>query len=98
MSLSGLRKLMAEHDLPLRELADKIGIKPSELSDIVQGQRMASSELIDRMATALGVSFEEMAAACDIAFLAKGHEPKPGDVVVFQCRPLSGEGCRVRRG
>ena len=51
-----LRKARVDLDLSLRELADQIGISPAQLSAIETGKRDAKTDVIDKMANAIGIS------------------------------------------
>jgi len=51
-----LRKARIDLDLSLRELADQIGISPAQLSAIETGKRDAKTDVIDKMANAIGIS------------------------------------------
>jgi transcriptional regulator with XRE-family HTH domain len=56
-----IRELRDQSDLSLREFARKLGdISPAHVSDIENGRRNPSDDLLRKMAQVLGVSFEEL--------------------------------------
>jgi transcriptional regulator with XRE-family HTH domain len=56
-----IRELRDQGDLSLREFARKLGdISPAHVSDIENGRRNPSDDLLRKMAQVLGVSFEEL--------------------------------------
>ncbi|MGJ5814461.1 helix-turn-helix domain-containing protein [Paludibaculum fermentans] len=56
-----IRELRDLKDLSLREFARQLGnISPAHVSDIENGRRNPSDELLRKMAVVLGVEFEEL--------------------------------------
>ena len=56
-----IRELRDRHDISLREFARKLGdISPAHISDIENGRRNPSEDLLHKMAQVLGVAFEEL--------------------------------------
>lgn len=55
-----IRELREKKDLSLRELAKKLEVSPAFLSDIELGRRYPSDKLLVSLATALGVSLEDL--------------------------------------
>ena len=56
-----IRELRDEHDLSLREFAKKLGdISPAHISDIENGRRNPSDDLLHKMALVLNTKFEEL--------------------------------------
>lgn len=51
-----LRKARIDLDLSLRELADQVGISPAQLSAIETGKRDAKTDVIEKMANAIGIN------------------------------------------
>ena len=56
-----VRELRDRHDISLREFARKLGdISPAHISDIENGRRNPSEDLLQKMAQVLGVAFDEL--------------------------------------
>ena len=56
-----IRELRDRHDISLREFARKLGdISPAHISDIENGRRNPSDDLLQKMAQVLGVAVEEL--------------------------------------
>lgn len=58
----GERLRRARGDMKLRELARRLGLAPSYLSDIENDRRIPSEQVLGELATELGVDFEELMA------------------------------------
>ena len=56
-----IRELRDRHDISLREFARKLGdVSPAHISDIENGRRNPSEDLLQKMAQVLGVAFDEL--------------------------------------
>lgn len=56
-----IRELRDRHDISLREFARKLGdVSPAHISDIENGRRNPSEDLLQKIAQVLGVSVEEL--------------------------------------
>lgn len=56
-----IRELRDQHDLSLREFAKKLGdISPAHISDIENGRRNPSDDLLHKMAQVLNTKFDEL--------------------------------------
>src|SRR5437660_949228 len=55
-----LRELREKHDLSVRELAKKLKVSAPFLSDVELGRRHPSEEVLERLASALGTTAEEL--------------------------------------
>ena len=56
-----IRELREKRDFSLREFARKLGdVSPAHISDIENGRRNPSDELLQKIASVLGVSLEEL--------------------------------------
>lgn len=58
-----LKQLRTEHDLSLSELAEKSGLSVSYLSEIEKGKKYPTPDKIILLATALGVTFDDLVSA-----------------------------------
>lgn len=57
-----LREARGRADLSLRDLAKKLGITPSYISDIENDRRVPSEEVLGQLAGALGLELDELMA------------------------------------
>lgn len=60
-----IRRLMKEKHVGLIELAKRTGIGKSKLGDIMSGQIIARPDEIQKIATALGVTIDELKYRAD---------------------------------
>jgi len=62
-----IRELRDAEGMSLRDFAGKLKLSPAFVSDVELGRRYPSSEIIEKMAIALGAKVKELQA----------HDPKP---------------------
>jgi transcriptional regulator with XRE-family HTH domain len=55
-----IRELREEHDLSVRELAKRLKVSPPFLSDVELGRRHPSEDVLQRLATALGTTIDDL--------------------------------------
>lgn len=55
-----IRELREENDLSVRELAKRLKISPPFLSDVELGRRHPSEDVLQRLATALGTTSDDL--------------------------------------
>jgi transcriptional regulator with XRE-family HTH domain len=81
----GLRCKRVEMDISLRDLAKKLGLAPSYLSDIENDRRVPSEEVLQRLATELKLKFDDLMARAgrfgDDAERYMKHHPAAGALV-----------------
>lgn len=71
-----LRRLRHERGLTLGEIADRAGLSPQYLSEIERGRKEPSSEMIEAVAGALGVTLIDLTlAVAETLIVAGGPEP-----------------------
>ncbi|WP_341394370.1 helix-turn-helix domain-containing protein [Arthrobacter sp. G119Y2] len=71
-----LRRLRHERGLTLGEIADRAGLSPQYLSEIERGLKEPSSEMIEAVAGALGVTLVDLTlAVAETLILAGGDAP-----------------------
>lgn len=56
-----LRRLRKEHLLTIKELAARSGLTPTTITNFEHGYRSPNTITISKLATALGVTYEELA-------------------------------------
>ena len=71
-----INKLLQENNLTQKELARKVKCAESTISYLRKGERTPSMEMVDRVATALGVSRAELITDQN----EEGH-PKPSNLI-----------------
>ena len=57
-----LRSRRVETDVSLRDLAKKLGLAPSYVSDIENDRRVPSEDVLQRLAAELGLRFDDLMA------------------------------------
>ena len=71
-----LRRLRHDRGLTLGEIADRAGLSPQYLSEIERGLKEPSSEMIEAVAGALGVTLVDLTlAVAETLILAGGDAP-----------------------
>lgn len=91
-----LTELRNAKDLTIRELAAKLDVKPSYLSDVERGLVPVAGDhaFFTKLALALGVPLMQAVRACRLS-AEKGPEPElKGDGILISC---GSEGCRISR-
>lgn len=74
-----LRRLRHERGLTLGEIADRAGLSPQYLSEIERGLKEPSSEMIEAVAGALGVTLVDLTlAVAETLILTAGAAAVPG--------------------
>ena len=71
-----LRRLRHERGLTLGEIADRAGLSPQYLSEIERGRKEPSSEMIEAVAGALGVTLIDLTLAVAETLIVAGS-PAP---------------------
>ena len=72
---SFIRQIRESHGIPLRRLANQIGIAPGYMSDIEKGRRNPPMGRLERIATALCMTKEEKEKMYDLAGNARNEIP-----------------------
>lgn len=72
---SFIRQIRESHGIPLRRLANQIGIAPGYMSDIEKGRRNPPMGRLERIAAALCMTREEKNKMYDLAGNARNEIP-----------------------
>lgn len=72
---SFLREIRLSHNVPLRRMANQIGIAPGYLSDIEKGRRNPPPGRLERIASVLRMTQEEKEKMYDLAGNARDELP-----------------------